>query len=1124
MSEDDREAKILQSLLEHETRIRNGPVPNSPPGSIQRNETSKAESIEAEPSEVGSIEAEPSEVELREVELGKRALNELSLAIQHKKSSMPSWVPCNIGRFEIRAVLGAGGFAVVYLAFDPTLERCVALKIPRPHVLTDLSHQRRFVYEAQTSAKLDHSNIVPIYEAGQDGDLPYIACAWCDGPTLAEWHGKSPVDPQLAASIIRQLAAAVQYSHEHGILHSDIKPGNVLLFPDQSPSGSQFPYTPKLADFGLAKSLESELDTVTSNLIGTPQYMAPEIIAYGTSAASVGSDVYSLGAVLYCLLVGHPPFETASTMQALRLIVEQDPASPYSLRKEVGRDLSLICMKCLQKSPALRYASARELKADLRRYQEGRPILARQTPWLVRLQKWCAQRPLVSALLALAGCLVIALVWLAWDYTASLQSLNGRLTSSSHELEVRAKELASAVENAERNKSEADIGRRLADELTFAADLNLADALRRSGDIRGSQRVLNRYDRNSSDKNPTIDGNDSFAWRFLRDSVSIREQVLESIGQAVWDMKISPDGQRIAMCGSAGKVRICKASNGSPTEKEKQVVDCELNGISWSNHAPFLAVSGDDGIVRVCDAESLEVIQQLSAFPGKQVYGVGFIPGTNQILVTGQTADIQLWDSLTGEFLSNIASPHAGTIECLEVSPDGKLFATGGDDGQVCLWRTSDFSVVWKSDNEGRSKSEPIGQVKFASDSSFLVTTEMKEWICLYDSLTGQKLNQWIGLDKITALAVGKEAIVCGDQAGLLSEFSPSKDRSNWKPRRQWLGHEGNLSAMTVISDNSNRPKIVSADRNGKISDWSNSQSSQIQNLPPKKPDALYSNRFIDWMDRFRLACCGGRLIQAFDRDDSVPCKVYTSDRVITCVTWAPAASALIGATDQGDLVLLTSELEKICEFSVLDNQPITDISVDESARIAVVRGPQSDISVVDIAQHKSVMRLSNENNAQVSPDGKWLVVSRKETDTYHVFDLATLERKHELQSFDATHSQATFSADSKFFAAAGDDRTIAVWETRGWTETLRIPRMARTIGTIALHPDRRTLACTDDENRVSLLDIRSGRELATIWTGSMPVRTLTFSEDGESLGVCHGNLETTILNAPKRTTVSPTD
>ena len=265
-------------------------------------------------------------------------------------------------------------------------------------------------------------------------------------------------------------------------------------------------------------------------------------------------------------------------------------------------------------------------------------------------------------------------------------------------------------------------------------------------------------------------------------------------------------------------------------------------------------------------------------------------------------------------------------------------------------------------------------------------------------------------------------------------------------------------------------------------------------------------------------------MIQAFDRDDSGPRSVYTSDRLVTCLTWAPAASVLIGATDQGDLVLFSSELEKTSEFSVLDKKPITDISVDESARIAIVRGPQHDISVIDIAQQKTVLRLTNENHAQVSPDGKWLVVSRKETDTYHVFDLGTLERKHELISFDATHSQATFSSDSKLFIAAGDDRTIAVWETDRWTETLRIPRMARTIGTIALHPDGRTLACTDDNNRVSLVDIRSGRELATIWTGSMPIRTLTFSEDGESLGVCHGNLETTILNATPRIPVSPKD
>lgn len=178
-----------------------------------------------------------------------------------------------------------------------------------------------------------------VYEAGQDKNLPYIACAWCDGPTLDRFISTrtSPLEPRLAASIVRQLTSAVQCSHDHGILHRDIKPGNVLLFPDASGIHPDFPYVPRLGDFGLAKLMESgQLETVSSQLIGTPRYMAPELLN-GIHPANTAADIYALGAVLYCLIVAQPPFVAATAAETFRQIAECMPVPPEIINPNVER-------------------------------------------------------------------------------------------------------------------------------------------------------------------------------------------------------------------------------------------------------------------------------------------------------------------------------------------------------------------------------------------------------------------------------------------------------------------------------------------------------------------------------------------------------------------------------------------------------------------------------------------------------------------------------------------------------------------------------------------------------------------------------------------------------------------
>jgi len=301
--------------------------------------------------------------------------------------------PVRVGRFQIERELGRGGFGVVYLAFDPLLKRPVALKVPRLEALATPELRQRFLREAELTAGLDHPNIMAVYEAGQAGAVGYIASAYCPGPDLGRWLAQQPqsLSPRAAATLVRTLAEALAYCHQRGILHRDLKPSNVLLMPLAAPPDQPegLPFVPRLTDFGLAKLMEASLtETRSSVILGTPLYMAPEQAEGRTRAVSPATDVYALGAILYELIACRPPFVGASLLEVLAQVRGQEPVPPRKVRSEVPRALETICLKCLAKEPAQRYASARALADDLRRFAAGEAIRARPPGLARRLATW----------------------------------------------------------------------------------------------------------------------------------------------------------------------------------------------------------------------------------------------------------------------------------------------------------------------------------------------------------------------------------------------------------------------------------------------------------------------------------------------------------------------------------------------------------------------------------------------------------------------------------------------------------------------------------------------------------------------------------------------------------------
>ncbi len=631
-------------------------------------------------------------------------------------------------------MIGMGGCGTVFEAWDAVLRRDVAVKVPHWSLFEKPSVRKRFGVEARAAARLSHVNIVPVHEARiDDGETCFLVSELIRGPSLEAWlaerraHGK-PVPLRQAASIVAELAGAVQCAHLAGVLHRDLKPSNVLLAP--APSGG-LPFTPRITDFGLARlTEEATLTTVDGGVFGSLQYMAPEQ-ATGHGQMGPECDVYALGAILYELVTGELPVE-ADSPPALLAAIPVQPVVPLRRRRvEVPADLDAICLKCLEKRPRDRYGSAGALEVDLRQFLAGETISARLPTPLEQLSRWMRRHPataIVAATLTTAVLVVLGVLAEAnrrqSGLIRELGDVNSELSTANERLETSVETADELRQRAERLRLQSDEERRVAQENLYVSEFRRASMAWRENDLRGLERILDRLDQPEFVSFRGIECD----WLRARGARPHRE-VMRFPG-AVYSIVFSHDGTFFAAAGRDSVVRLIRTAD-SQTLAEWPTRQIEINGLTLAPDEKSLWTTGDDGSLCRWDIAAQKEIFRIAAHAPEQAHELFALPDRQLLVTTGSDGRLCQWDWNTGES-RGVLQDSEGGIAAVAMAPSRQSLTCAAD-GRIRVYDLADGKVTAEWGVTANQKAILISQ-----DGNWVLTSLGDQRVELRSALTGE--------------------------------------------------------------------------------------------------------------------------------------------------------------------------------------------------------------------------------------------------------------------------------------------------------------------------------------------------------------------------------------------------
>jgi WD40 repeat protein len=653
------------------------------------------------------------------------------------------------GDYELLEEIARGGMGVVYKARQVSLNRIVAVKMILAGQFASPEDVQRFHREAEAAANLDHPNIVPIYEVGEHEGQHYFSMKLIEGGSLAqrlsadEWYA-SKTEQRKAAELLTTVARAVHHAHQRGVLHRDLKPGNILI----DPQG-----TPYVTDFGLAKRVEADArQTRTGAIVGTPSYMAPEQ-ARSEKVPSTAVDVYSLGAVLYEMLTGRPPFKAETPLDTVLQVLDREPEPPQKVNPQIDRDLDTICLKCLEKDSGKRYGSAEAVAEELERWLNGEPILARPIGRMERTWRWCRRNPAVASLLAAVAATVLLGTAISCIFAIQANANAKRADEKATEAETNA---ALATENAQRadqkageaennarlartneqqalrQKHDAEQQRDRADWLLYAQQIALAQSEWEGSNLDRAREILNGCRR------------DFRGWEHahLLYLLNRKRRVLDEQQLASYlAVAISPDGKRIVTC-YGGRLQIMDTASGQKTLSNDNGI---VSHVSFSPDGKLVLGDGPAHVI-IWDPSTGK--KNLTIKKAGPVHGLSFSPDGKRIVCNSQEwlvsrriwgGMIEVWDATTGyEILAIKEGVKASPVA---FSPDGKQIVSGGLEKTLRIWdvATGKEIVTFKGDVKGDAGAALA--VAYSPDGKQVVCSTWDGAVKVWDASTGQEIR-----------------------------------------------------------------------------------------------------------------------------------------------------------------------------------------------------------------------------------------------------------------------------------------------------------------------------------------------------------------------------------------------